>query len=62
MRDALEALAPKQREVLQLILDEDLGQADLAERLGIPVGTVKTRIFYGLRALRVELEETRSPD
>ena len=56
VRDALEALAPKQRQVLQLILDEDLGQADLAKGLGIPVGTVKTRIFYGLRALRVELE------
>ncbi len=56
VRDAVGALAPKQREVLQLILDEDLGQADLAKRLGIPLGTVKTRIFYGLRALRVELE------
>ena len=55
MRDALAALAPKQREVLELILDEDLGQADLAARLGVPVGTVKTRIFYGLRALRAEL-------
>ena len=57
VRDALGALAPKQREVLELILDEDLGQADLAARLGVPVGTVKTRIFYGLRALRAELEE-----
>ena len=57
MRHALTALAPKHREVLELILDEDLAQVDLARRLGVPVGTVKTRIFYGLRALRVELEE-----
>jgi RNA polymerase sigma-70 factor (ECF subfamily) len=57
VREALRALAPKHREVLELILDEDLGRAEIAERLGIPVGTVKTRIFYGLRALRLELEE-----
>ena len=57
VRDALGALAPKHREVLELILDEDLAQAELAARLGVPVGTVKTRIFYGLRALRGELEE-----
>jgi RNA polymerase sigma-70 factor, ECF subfamily len=57
VREALSALAPKHREVLELILDEDLGRAEIAERLGIPVGTAKTRIFYGLKALRLELEE-----
>jgi RNA polymerase sigma-70 factor, ECF subfamily len=57
VREALGALAPKHREVLELVLDEDLGQADIAERLGIPLGTVKTRMFYGLKALRLELEE-----
>ena len=39
------------------MVDEDLGRAEIAERLRIPVGTVKTRAFYGLRALRLELEE-----
>ena len=57
VRDALEALSEKHRSVLELMLDEDLGQAEIAERLAIPVGTVKTRTFYGLRALRLELEE-----
>ncbi len=57
VRDALEALSPKHREVLELMVDEDLGQAEIAGRLSIPVGTVKTRAFYGLRALRLELEE-----
>jgi len=28
-----------------------------AERLGVPLGTVKTRAFYGMRALKVALEE-----
>jgi RNA polymerase sigma-70 factor (ECF subfamily) len=57
VRDALEALSHKHRQVLELMLDEDLGQAEIAGRLSIPVGTVKTRAFYGLRALRLELEE-----
>ena len=57
VREAVGALAPKHREVLELILDEDLGGPGIAERLGIPLGTVKTRIFYGLKALRLELEE-----
>jgi RNA polymerase sigma-70 factor (ECF subfamily) len=57
VRDALSSLSPKHRAVLELMLEEDLGQAEIARRLRIPVGTVKTRTFYGLRALRVELEE-----
>jgi RNA polymerase sigma-70 factor, ECF subfamily len=57
VRDALSSLPPKHRDVLELMLDEDLGQKEIARRLGIPVGTVKTRAFYGMRALRLELEE-----
>ena len=61
VRDALEALSSKHRSVLELMLDEDLGQAEIAARLRIPLGTVKTRTFYGLRALRLELEERGLP-
>ena len=57
VRDALDAISAKHREVLELMVDEDLGQAEIAEQLKIPVGTVKTRAFYGLRALKLELEE-----
>ena len=57
VRDAIEGLPRKHRSVLELILDEDLSQHAIAERLGIPLGTVKTRSFYGMRALRLELEE-----
>jgi RNA polymerase sigma-70 factor (ECF subfamily) len=31
--------------------------AATAARLGIPEGTVKSRLYYGLRALRLVLEE-----
>ena len=61
VREALNAISPKHREVLELMVDEDLGQAEIARRLRIPVGTVKTRAFYGLRALKLELEQRGLP-
>jgi RNA polymerase sigma-70 factor, ECF subfamily len=52
MRDALNSLPPAYREVIVLAHYGGLTQTEIAQRLGIPVGTVKTRMFYGLRALR----------
>lgn len=57
VRDALESLSDEHRTVLELYYGEDLSQSQIAERLGIPVGTVKTRTFYALRALRPLLLE-----
>jgi RNA polymerase sigma-70 factor (ECF subfamily) len=57
IRDALDSLSPSHREVLELAYHEDLRQTDIAEQLGLPLGTVKTRTYYALRALRVALEE-----
>ena len=31
--------------------------AEVAEEMGIPEGTIKSRVYYGLKALRVALEE-----
>ncbi|WP_225993783.1 sigma-70 family RNA polymerase sigma factor [Actinomadura rudentiformis] len=55
--EALNALSPAHREVLTetVLRDRTVNQA--AEVLGIPVGTVKSRVYYALRALRVALEE-----
>ena len=47
LRDALRSLSLKHREILELLLDEDLSQPQVSERLGIPLGTVKTRTYYG---------------
>ena len=57
MRDALDSLSAAHREVLMLVHAEGLTQSQIAERLGLPLGTVKTRMYHGLRALRAALGE-----
>nr|WP_308206143.1 sigma-70 family RNA polymerase sigma factor [Actinoallomurus spadix] len=55
--EALKALSPAHREVLTETVLRDRTVNEAAEALGIPVGTVKSRVYYALRALRVVLEE-----
>lgn len=57
VHEALGTLSPAHREVLRLAHDEDLTQSQIAERLGLPLGTVKTRMFHAMRALRAALAE-----
>jgi RNA polymerase sigma-70 factor, ECF subfamily len=57
VQDALNSLSPAHREVLMLGHAEGLTQSQIAERLDLPLGTVKTRTFHGLRALRAALAE-----
>lgn len=57
LQAALAGLSADQREILRLHFQEDLTQAQIAERLGLPLGTVKSRVFYGLRHLRAALAE-----
>jgi RNA polymerase sigma-70 factor, ECF subfamily len=56
VRRALDSLPDKQREVLELSYRHDLTQRQIAERLSIPLGTVKTRTWHALHALKRELE------
>jgi RNA polymerase sigma-70 factor (ECF subfamily) len=59
-RDALDAAFPKLDPDLQVVVAlrfyRDLQLDDIAELLGIPVGTVKSRLHTGLKRLRVELD------
>jgi RNA polymerase sigma-70 factor, ECF subfamily len=59
--EALQALSPAHREVLNetILRDRTVNQA--AEVLGVPVGTVKSRVYYALKALRVVLAERGVP-
>jgi RNA polymerase sigma-70 factor (ECF subfamily) len=49
---ALLQLSPDQREALELAYYGGLSQTELAEQLGVPLGTVKSRMFAALAKLR----------
>jgi RNA polymerase sigma-70 factor (ECF subfamily) len=55
--EALDALSEAHGTVLRMYFEQDLSQPQIADRLGIPLGTVKTRTHHALRVLRRELEE-----
>jgi RNA polymerase sigma-70 factor (ECF subfamily) len=53
---AFARLSPDQRIIVVLRFWRDLPVEEIADRLGIPAGTVKSRLHYALRALRHALE------
>ena len=53
---ALASLSPEQREALNLAFFSGLTHQEVAERLGQPLGTVKTRIRLGMMKLKEQLE------
>lgn len=55
IRQALAGIPSKQRQVLELAYFQGLSQSQIAERVGIPIGTVKTRALLGMRKLRTVL-------
>lgn len=57
MASALQRLSQEHRTVIVEAYYRAHTVTEIAARLDIPVGTVKSRLFYGLRALRLELEE-----
>ncbi|OLP19518.1 RNA polymerase subunit sigma [Leptolyngbya sp. 'hensonii'] len=52
VRQALAQLSDNEQEVLKIAYYEGLTQAEIANRLNLPLGTVKTRSRQGLRKLR----------
>ncbi|GGH01162.1 RNA polymerase sigma factor [Silvibacterium dinghuense] len=52
IKDALERLLPEQRALLWLREVEGQSYAELAEILGVPIGTVRSRLFAAREALR----------
>jgi RNA polymerase sigma-70 factor (ECF subfamily) len=57
VRRALAQLAPPQRRLIELAYYGGLPQSEIAVELGVPLGTIKSRMFAALSRLRSLLEE-----
>lgn len=55
VRAALLSLSPEHREAVELAYFSQLSQREIAERIGVPLGTVKSRMHHAIRALRGSL-------
>ncbi len=55
--EAIGQLSRQHREAVTAAYYEGASIADISARLGIPEGTVKSRLHYGLRSLRLALQE-----
>lgn len=59
---ALARLPDQQRETLELAYYGGFTQTELAQRLGRPIGTIKSQMFAGLRSLRELIDETETEE
>lgn len=57
IREAVSALPETQRAVILLFYYHDIPQEEIAKILGIPKGTVKSRLHTAIKKLKEELEE-----
>jgi RNA polymerase sigma-70 factor (ECF subfamily) len=52
----MQTLPPAQRQVVELAYFGGLTQTEIADKTGVPLGTVKTRVRLAMRKLRDALE------
>jgi RNA polymerase sigma-70 factor, ECF subfamily len=57
VEEAMRQIGEQHRHILVETYYRGRPYAEVAAELGVPEGTVKSRVYYGLRALRVVLEE-----
>lgn len=60
-RETISVLEPVQREILDLRFAQGLSYAEIAEALGIPVGTVRSRLHHAVAEVRHRLEFEINP-
>jgi RNA polymerase sigma-70 factor (ECF subfamily) len=58
LREHVAALPPLEREAITLFYLDELALGDIADVLGVPVGTVKSRLFRARRLLRQKIDST----
>lgn len=61
MRAAIAGLPEPQRETLLLRLQQELSYEEIAEVLGVPVGTVRSRLHHAVQRLQVALNPSALP-
>lgn len=61
VEEALRRISADQREAIVATYFHGHSYAEVAERLSVPIGTLRSRVFYGLKALRVTMDEMGVP-
>lgn len=56
VREAIDSLPELQRQTLMLFAEEGLTYAEIAEVMGVSIGTIKSRLFHAKRGLRARLK------
>ena len=55
--EAIDALKPKLREVIVMYEMQDMSYEDISEKLKVPIGTVRSRLFNARKELSVTLKD-----
>lgn len=61
VEEALRRINADQREAIVATYLEGFSYAEVADRIGVPIGTLRSRVFYGLKALRAAMDEMGVP-
>jgi RNA polymerase sigma-70 factor (ECF subfamily) len=57
--EAIRGLPPEQREIIELAFVQDIPQSEIAQKMSVPLGTVKSRLRLAYAKLRHQLEDLK---